>query len=163
MGRLGTLGKKVPFKTRLRGLKPKQARHAVETSPMFESVYFRCLQMVNTICSQFQQVKRIEPILYKRMKFPKDPVLRISPASVEKDAQLLFDNRSIPVKAEESSSYSYPATPRERATVKHDAIFHIRDKIEYVIKDHMEMVEDQVTKLKHFIRYHGLSFDDMLF
>lgn len=27
----------------------------------------------------------------------------------------------------------------------------------------MEIVEDQVVKLKHFIRYCGLTFEDMLF
>ena len=27
----------------------------------------------------------------------------------------------------------------------------------------MEMVEDQVVKLKHYIRYCGLTFDDIIF
>ena len=53
---------------------------------MFEGVYFRFFKMVNTICSQFTKVKKIEHLLYKRMKFRKEPFLIISPASKEKDA-----------------------------------------------------------------------------
>ena len=39
----------------------------------------------------------------------------------------------------------------------------MRERIEFVVKDHLEMVEDQVSKLRHYIKYCGLTFDDIIF
>ena len=38
-----------------------------------------------------------------------------------------------------------------------------RQRVEFVIREHMEYVEDQVIKLKHYIRYCGLTFKDIIF
>ena len=78
--------KRVPIKTRLRALKPKQTKHAIFTSPLLEKVYFSLFKMVNYLCGQFHRVSRIEHILYKRMKWKKaQPYLKVSPASVVRD------------------------------------------------------------------------------
>lgn len=81
--------KRVPIKTRLRVLKPKQTKHAIFTNPLLEKVYFSLFKMVNYLCGQFHRVSRIENILYKRMKWKKaQPYLKVSPASVMRDDQL---------------------------------------------------------------------------
>ena len=86
--------KKVPLKTRLRGLKPKQAKYAIETRPMQEEAYFDLFKLVNFICGQFHEVRRIEYILYKRMKWKKaQPHLRVSPASKMKDDHILIKEK----------------------------------------------------------------------
>ena len=163
-----TLKKKVPFKQRLKSLKPKKARHAIETTPMLEQVYFRFFKWVNHFCAQFNSVKRIEAILYKRIKFTKaDKFLNVSPASKEKDAQVMYDERGLPSVSEdaaaETPTMSYPATPKQMLESDYDEIFRTRERVEFVIKDQMETVEEQVIKLKHFIRYFGLSYDDVIF
>ena len=32
-----------------------------------------------------------------------------------------------------------------------------------MIKDHLEMVEDQIINLKEWVRYSGFNFDDIIF
>ena len=53
---------------------------------MMELVYFRMFKLINFLCNQFHKVKRIEALLYKRMKFRKSEFLEVSLASQEKDA-----------------------------------------------------------------------------
>lgn len=85
--------KKVPFKTRLRDLRPAKDRHAVDTHPLLEEVYFVLYQTINSLCEKFASVKRIEPLLYKRMKFKRSQFLQISSASAEKDTQVMYEER----------------------------------------------------------------------
>ena len=110
-------------------------------------------------------MKKIEPLLYKQMKFRKSKYLEVSPASLEKDAQVMYDARGLPVMSDDNSagSFSFPVTPEEQFKIKFDAIFQVRDRVEFVVKDHLEMAEEQVIKLKHYIRYCGLTFEEILF
>jgi len=79
-------------------LKPNQLRHSVETNPQLESVYFKIFQWLNFLCKQFDGIKKIQCILYKRIKWKssKDKYLMISPASHEKDEQVVYDEKGLP-------------------------------------------------------------------
>ena len=128
---------RVPFRKRLKNLRPKQVKHAIEARPQLEAVYFRFCKWINLFCSQFHRVHRIERSLYKRMRFKGGNYLRVSPASSEKDAELLYDEKGMPIRTDPSSIQSQPS-PRQKASSKHDAIFLTRERIEFVIKDQIE-------------------------
>ena len=119
------INRKVPFKTRLKNLKPKQAKHAIETTPMIEAIYFRLFKWVNFVCMQFGKVPRIERLLYKRIKFHKEKrFLQISPASAMRDAQVFYDEQGLPSKSEESPDPSGTATPMDvNSDLRYDEIY----------------------------------------
>ena len=132
---------------------------------MLEKSFFGLFKMLNESCLQFHRVKRIEHTLYKRVHFAyfsQYPYLRVSPASDEKDAQAMYDVRGMPLDTS-GHSYSFLSFVQGRANSKYDEILKLREAIEFVITDHLELVEAQVVTLKNYIVYCGLTFEDMIF